>query len=254
MQLNFLPNNFYLKDNSANELPLKSEYLKLSHAEKSVSKDTELKLRTKEGDIVTLTASSEFETGTNTYSALKKTGNSINSLNVFSQNMEYRSYYEISMEGNFSREEIRDINKAIKKLEKAMKHLSNGNLEKAIQDTASLSDLDSIGNFQASLTYNSSSKYEYFEKSTIQPKEGIRQKEIELADKSRSILEKLTDELAETAKKTKIPREKIIAPVNRLFQDMKDQAARTGRRKLNPWNNFFNDLQKNFSKKLFTEL
>lgn len=251
MELNFLPNNFYLKDNSTNEHLVKTDSLQLSHAEKSVSKDTELQLRTKDGDIVTLTASTDFETKFDTYSAFKKTGNSTTSLKGFSQSMEYRSSYEISMEGNFSREEIRDINKAIKKLEKAMKNLSQGDIEKAVKNTASLAELDTIGDFQASLTYNDSSEYEYFEKSNIQQTEGRRQMQPELPEKSRSILQKITDELAETAKTTKIPRGKIASPVNRLFQDMRDQTSKASREKTNPWNNLLDDLQKSFSRNLF---
>ena len=117
MELNFTPINLPQQDQSRGDQSLvKTESLNAGRIAKSETRDTELKLTTKEGDIVTLKSSSDFDAEMTTYSAFKKTNDSMTSMNGFSASLNYSSSYEISLEGDFSKEELRDINKAIKKL------------------------------------------------------------------------------------------------------------------------------------------
>ena len=255
MELKFTPTNTSLQNQSRGDQSLiKTESLNAGRIAKSETRDTDLKLTTKEGDIVTLKSLSDFDAEMTTYSAFKKTNDSMTSMSGFSASLNYSSSYEISLEGDFSKEELRDINKAIKKLEKAMKHLSNGNLDKAVDKAVSIAGLETVGGFEANLSYSATKQYNYIEKSTFQrtDTQELPQAETKISDMGKSLLERLTDEAADTAKNTKIPKDKVLSAIDRLFEDMKTRMEERNRENNNPWNNFIDGLGRRFQKRLFS--
>ncbi|MDY0131894.1 MAG: hypothetical protein RBR53_04420 [Desulforegulaceae bacterium] len=255
MELNFIPNNLPFQEQSRGDQNLiKTQSASAGRIAQSESKKTELKLTTKEGDIVTLRAASAYDSEMTTYSAFKKTNDSAASMAGFSANINYSSSYEISLEGDFSKEELRDINKAISKLEKSMKHLSRGNMDKAVDNAVSISGLDTIGGFEANLRYSATKQYDYIEKSTFQrPDTSDKSKaDTKISDNSKSLLQRLTDELADTAKNTEVPKDNVLSTINRLFEDMKAQMEERNKENKNPWDNFLDNLKNRFEKRLFS--
>lgn len=255
MELNFIPNNLPFQEQSRGDQNLiKTQSASAGRIAQSESKKTELKLTTKEGDIVTLRAASAYDSEMTTYSAFKKTNDSAASMAGFSTKLNYSSSYEISLEGDLSKEELRDINKAIKKLEKAMKHLSNGNLEKAVDKAVSIGGLDTIGGFEANLRYSATKQYDYIEKSTFQRPDTLEPEQArrKISEKGKNLIQKLTDELADTAKNTEIPKDKILSTIDRLFEDMKTQMEERNKENKNPWDNFLDNLKNRFEKRLFS--
>jgi hypothetical protein len=187
------------------------------------SKETDLVLKTKQGDIVTLSRASDFETELNTYSALRKNLNSVSSSSALAFKAEYSNSYEISLEGDFNKEEIKDINKAIKSLEKAMKSLVNGNTDKALKSAKSLAGLDTVAGFEANLSYSFTREYQYAE-SFVQDYSRKPLKNLyESAKDFKPVLEKLTDETADKTKASELPENKVSSVIDKLFEDMKEE-------------------------------
>ncbi|MGM0418632.1 MAG: hypothetical protein ACQEQS_07915 [Thermodesulfobacteriota bacterium] len=253
MDLKFTPLNMSLQDHSeADNDPEKMQSLKGMRYSNTESKETDLVLKTKQGDFVTLSKSSDFETELNTYSALRKTQNSASSSSVLAFKAEYSNSYDISLEGDFNKEEIKDINKAIKSLEKAMKSLVSGNTDKALKNAMSLTGLDTVAGFEANLSYSFSREYEYAESLVEEYTQKPVKSLYDSANNFKPVLEKLTEETADKTKASEIPEYKVSSVIDKLFEDMKEELKKADEDTAqNPWDDFFNSLKDRFDQRLF---
>jgi CRISPR/Cas system-associated endoribonuclease Cas2 len=252
MELKFTPLNLNLQEQSRPDQDLeKSKSLKAQNYSREESKDTELVLRTKQGDIVTLSSSSDFETRLSTYSAMQKNENSTTSVEAAYASMEFQSSYEISVEGDLNEQEIKDINKAIRKLDQAMHQLSKGNSDNALKKALSLTGLETVAGFEASLSYHVSEEYQYVQQSVFE-RVADSAKPPKLENEGKTLLETLTDELADTVNDTEVPKQNVFESVNQLFKDMMEKMEELHEDEPeNPWNNFLEDLSERFEESLF---
>jgi len=253
MDLNFSPASFLFPDRGrSDEDGEMVQSLRAERFARKESKDTDLVLRTKDGDIVTLSRSTNKSAEFSTYSGFNKNGNSMVSENGYSMGFAYSSMYEISIEGDIDENELKDINKAINSLDKAMTKLSKGNVDEALKDALSIGSLGSVAGYEASLTYTETKEYQYAEKSSYKNVAGPEKADSKFLEKGKSLIDNLTGELADKVNQSQVPKEKVLSSVSRLFEDMKkrvDELARETEKQ--PLKNLFDELNKKFEDKLF---
>ena len=106
----------------------------------SQSQNTAVTLVTAEGDTVTLSSGFESETKFETY----------DSRILLSR--EWSRSFSLSVEGDLSREERRDIHKALRTINQVTRTLLRGDVEKAAKQSEKLQRLDSIASLEAELS------------------------------------------------------------------------------------------------------
>lgn len=105
------------------------------------SQDAAITIFTAEGDKVTLSASSQSQFEFATYNAL--------GLFAGLRSSENSRSVSISIEGNLSRQELRDIRKAIKTIGRAADELMEGDVDGAARQVEKLQRLDTLSQVQA---------------------------------------------------------------------------------------------------------
>lgn len=244
MKLNFLQNNTSFQEQNFKDSIAEKYNMRFQNMEQKTSKETNLNLTTKQGDIVTLSAFSDMQSQYTTYSNLTKTDTAYSKTDMQTLNFNFSSAYEISVQGDLNKEEMDDINKIIKTLDLSMNHLINGDAETALSQALELNGLETISGFEASMMYYSRNVYEYQEQtSQIDQAENIDPD----LEATKSILEKLTEELAEKAKSEK---DQVFSSVQNLFKDLY-QKIDQDESKQNKWGNFLEKISNNFEKQLF---
>lgn len=125
-----------------------SQYLKVSTFE---SESTDMVFFTEEGDRVTISSESQISSEYFNYRNLLMNKNI--SVNVEAKNISISSNSEISItvEGDLSEEELEDIKKAIKTVDKIMQALKSGDIENAMKLAFETISLDSISGLSASM-------------------------------------------------------------------------------------------------------
>lgn len=120
------------------------------------SKNAEMELTTKEGDKVTLSFSSEASSGYSTYNQKGKIDGTSWNTSETSMYAESESSFEIKIEGDLNKEELNDIMKAVKKLEKAMDKMVRGDMDGAVNSLLDAADGKTISAFESTMTYSKS--------------------------------------------------------------------------------------------------
>jgi len=110
----------------------------------SQSQNTALTLVTAEGDTVTLSSSFEREVKFETYNSEGESSRM--------RSREWSKSVSLSIEGDLNREELRDIRKALRTIEKVNRTLMRGDVEKAAEQAEKLQRLDSIVSLDAELS------------------------------------------------------------------------------------------------------
>ena len=115
---------------------------------------------TAEGDIVTLSKDSQHQASCLTYSGLSRGGGSMVQLQEKSYSMEVNRELSITIEGNLSKEEVQDIQKSIKTIDKIMHDALSGNTDHALAMAYDVSRMESISSFSASLEIENTVSFE----------------------------------------------------------------------------------------------
>ena len=155
----------------------------LSKVSASIEKSTEITLMTAEGDRVTLSSRSLMEATYSTYNYLGQSDGQ--TVSYESEEASFFVSHEVSIkiEGDLSRQELRDIKKALKNLEKLFKDLMAGDLEHAAKRAFKIAKLDSISSLDASLQIREYLSIEQFSQTTAatSPQE-IEMEDVEIED------------------------------------------------------------------------
>ena len=120
----------------------------------SQSQSADITIVTAEGDTVTLSSSKSAELSFATYDALGKVGDSSGTISGMSAELHRTSDFSITVDGDLNKEELKDIRKAIRTIQKAAKDVLKGHDEKAEARTAKLADLDQLASIDADLEFN----------------------------------------------------------------------------------------------------
>ncbi len=106
-------------------------------------------ITTADDDRFTLSSSSFAVAARTTYSELGLTASSLNFKQSETQLTASGSMSSVSMEGNFSREELHDVAKALRDIARAIHHLNTGHLKQAAHEANKLTKLDSLSTVES---------------------------------------------------------------------------------------------------------
>ncbi len=124
-------------------------------------KSTNLTLYTAEGDKVTLSSFSSLDAGYTTYTSQGMTDGRVRQTEGMAAYFSTEFAYQLSVEGDLSKDELKDIQKAFKTIGKMAGDFFSGNTGKAIERATKLSGFDTISSFEAVLHYERSASMEY---------------------------------------------------------------------------------------------
>lgn len=121
-----------------------------------IQENSEITLFTKEGDKVTISSTSRFEASYATYSSRGLIDGNAFQIDAEAFSVSKSFAFELSVEGDLSAAELKDIKKALKTIEKLTRDFFSGKTDKALDRAKRIAGLDSIASFEAVLQYSKS--------------------------------------------------------------------------------------------------
>ncbi len=112
---------------------------------------SEITITTADGDTVALNAASLFEAGFTAYAQSGEVNGSPYNISASSASVNISREFSLSVEGELDGEEIRDIAKAIREVNKIMRRLLSGDTEHALKRVSKLYRLDSLAGIEAAI-------------------------------------------------------------------------------------------------------
>jgi len=185
-------------------------------------KSTDITIMTAEGDRVTLSADSQLQASYLTYSGLARGGGAMAQLQGKSYSIQVNRELSITIEGNLSEEELQDIQKAIKTIDKIMHEALSGNTDHALAMTHDVSSMESISSFSASLEIENTVSFEQRTIVETQTSGPEPTNEIESGRESLSHdrFSRVTDKMMEALKHQGFRNRKLIRPLNKYFSKL----------------------------------
>jgi len=195
-----------------------SQYLKVSTFE---SESTDMVFFTEEGDRVTISSESQISSEYFNYRNLLMNKNI--SANVEARNISISSDSKISItvEGDLSEEELKDIKKAIKTVDKIMQALKSGDIESAMKLAFETISLDSISGLSASMELEKNvTVSEQIQASLGEPiaKAGFLKNYGNIRDEIKA----LSDRILEIINHSGVDKLKILKPFESYLSDLVD--------------------------------
>ncbi|MBF0204954.1 MAG: hypothetical protein HQK67_11775 [Desulfamplus sp.] len=131
----------------------------------SQSKNLELSLTTKEGDVVTLSAGAFMDFASLSYDKSGRISNGSENVSARSSSREMTlasgSQFTFSVKGSLSEQEMNDIENIVKTLDEVINKMSTGNMDDAVAKALEMQDgYDSVSGFEANLSTSSSYSFE----------------------------------------------------------------------------------------------
>lgn len=125
-------------------------------AEATYSKASDIVIETLEGDRVTLSTSAYATGGYETYEAFAIGGGAAARQYGASAYFESSQELSLSVSGDLNQQELNDISKILRTLDKMMNDLAAGDLKSALAGSARFSGIDSISSFSADMSITAS--------------------------------------------------------------------------------------------------
>jgi hypothetical protein len=204
----------------------------LTQASVSQQQNKDITIFTEDGDKVTISSGQQFQAIYSNYSSFsnKKISGSYHEHSV-NQNKsaalkdemfgyENSRHLSISVDGNLNEQEIKDVRKAIKAIDKIMtKILNGGDINKGLAKALNLVNRNSISGIEANYSYENVISIEHtnVEEISTYTKEGLVNNVTPLVNNEFDYINKLIDEMDNIVKDSNIKPSKIIIPIQKLF-------------------------------------
>ena len=117
-------------------------------------KSTDIALVTAEGDKITISAKSSLQAEFASYDYRGRLNGGVANLQGQSLQVSAENSFSIAVDGDLSKEELKDIQKLVAKIEKLGANFFSRPLENSLAKTLELGNLDSIASFEANLSYS----------------------------------------------------------------------------------------------------
>ncbi|MFH2045187.1 MAG: hypothetical protein ABIK92_08565 [Pseudomonadota bacterium] len=189
---------------------------------KEDSKD--ITILTAEGDKVTISANSQSTSQYTTYNGFARVNNM--SLNLQGKSISTDSSSEFSMlvEGDLNKQEVKDIQKAMKAIDKIMQSTLSGNLKNAMAMVNKVGNLESIASFEANMESN---KTVIVEQALMMVSEGTVESpaggEAEESIANQDSLKQTADQIMDIMEHSGVKPPKFIKPLNRYLSNQLDK-------------------------------
>jgi hypothetical protein len=115
------------------------------------SRSSDIVIQTLDGDTVTLSSSTQNSSGYETYESLAMGKGAFAYRYGEAAYLESRQQMNISVTGDLSREELKEINKILGTLDEMMKDLLAGDLTGALSKSSRFTEMDAISSFSANM-------------------------------------------------------------------------------------------------------
>lgn len=125
----------------------------LTRVAASQQQQSDITILTAEGDKVTLSSSLESRADLVTYSSLGRTMRGVSCVQGRQLSLEGSNNMVIQVEGDLSEEELRDIKKTVRLLDKVMKDVASGDMEQALSKAQKAANFDSILGVEAKMEF-----------------------------------------------------------------------------------------------------
>ncbi|HLQ76091.1 MAG TPA: hypothetical protein VK210_01985, partial [Terriglobia bacterium] len=119
----------------------------------SQAQSTDIKIVTAEGDTVTLSANKTADLSYSTYNAHGSIDGKSVSVSAMSAEMHQTSAFSLTVDGDLNKEELKDIRRAIRIIEKSAHDVLTGHADKAASRTAKLAKLDQLASIDADVEF-----------------------------------------------------------------------------------------------------
>lgn len=207
----------------------------LSSVSISSQQNKDITIFTEDGDKVTLSSDQQIEAFYLTYSDISyqnfsgASDNTSITLNNYAASKSEIFAYEsnlslsISVEGELDEQEIKDIKKAIKSIDKIMMGILNGgNVEKAADQAMMLASLKSISGIEADYSYEKTISVEHIAMQEISAysKNGLPENILSLPDTGLNNIRNMIDEMAGIVKDSGVKPSKMVEPIKKLFSNI----------------------------------
>ncbi len=208
----------------------------------SVSEDvnTDLTIKTSEGDIVKLSTTSFYAFKSLLYD---KKGRIYSDAGMITNRETYRQMtlasgenFTFSVAGDLNEQELNDIKKIVKQIDFIINDMKQGDMDNAVEKALSMGGYDTVSGFSADLSVKQS--YSMVSETMIQEKKYIPEMNLlEKADKLAEKMRKKLDNMEETLlKRAQQPIDQLFGHHFKNFWDNQDK-------RLNPINAFLEQLQ-----------
>ncbi len=118
-------------------------------------------INTSEGDVVTISSSEEFHTGYYSYQDVASGSGNISLQENRQLEISTAKSFSLSVEGDLSKQEIKDIKKSLKLVNKILSGYQSGDIKKVLKNVSKIGNLDTIANLEAAMLQVSSISYEH---------------------------------------------------------------------------------------------
>jgi len=136
------------------KVPSFAAELQAAQVKVSQSQTADITIVTAEGDTVTLSSNKSAELSFATYDAQGQVNGSSAHLSGMSMELHRTSDFSISVDGDLNKDELKDIRRAIRTIQKAANDVLKGHEDKAAARTAKLARLDQIASIDADMEFN----------------------------------------------------------------------------------------------------
>lgn len=195
-----------------------------SRVRTSVQQNSDLTLVTEDGDKITISSAADDNSLYTSYDKFGMTQDSLYSLSGETGVSESSNAFNITIEGDLSEDELKDLGSALSMMDSAMRNLVNGNIDDAVQSALGLSDLESIAGFEASLEVNRTVSVEnYMEIET----EGsyAADDSNDMIGQTKELMGSLADKIADIFDSAGEPRANAANPVSSIFEKLFEDFA-----------------------------
>lgn len=117
-------------------------------------------INTSEGDVVTISSLEEFHTGYYSYQDVASGSGNISLQEKKQLEISTAKTFSLSVEGDLSKKEIKDIKKSLKLVSKILSGYQSGDIKKVLKNVSKIGNLDTIANLEAAMQQVSSISYE----------------------------------------------------------------------------------------------
>lgn len=206
-----------------------------SHASSSQLQDKDITILTADGDRVTI--SSDYQSQSDyqrlsdfTYQKIPGM-NKANGLAAYEETQfshESSRTLSISVEGDLSERELKDIRKTLKTIDHIMdKVLNGGDPVEGMAKALTLLDLDTISGFSANYRFEETLSIEQAIANEVPAysKDGLMETAAPVAKKGLDYLKTLVDEMVDTIKASGVKPTKLVDPIKQLFSLIRKDLA-----------------------------
>ncbi len=133
----------------------KSESLKID-----LQRSKNITINTSDGDVVTISSLEEFHTGYYSYQDVTSGSGNISLQESRQLEISTEKMFSLSVEGDLSKQEIKEIKKSLKLVSKILSGYESGDIKKVLKNVSKIGKLGTIANLEAAIQQVSSISYE----------------------------------------------------------------------------------------------